>query len=469
MAACLAAIAFTLAPATAPAQSPSSQAPPQPLTLAGALRFALDHYPAVAAARDMRQATAGQVAVARADYLPRLDAVWQTNRATPNNVFGQLLPQSVIPSLSGPVLPDGSSPSVWGSAAGALLTWEPFDLGLRGARVKEAEAAVERARVEEGLTRLAVVQAVGTAFFTVATAERAWTAADADVQRRDLLARTAHALADAQLRPGAEASRADAELAAARTRALQASQAIAVAKASLGQALGVTTGEIEVDSTGLAAPAAPAADPAPSSAGHPLVRIGQAAIDVAAAREATLARSNLPRLLVQSSVFARGTGANPEGPFDRGGDGLAPERVNWAAGVQIVVPNLFDFSALRARRAAATAATAAETARRDEATLAVTAQQRIAEAQFAAALAIAANTPIQLDAARQSETQARARYDAGLASLVEVADAQGLLAVADYQDAVARVDVWRAELARAVAAGDVEALLGRLGSSGGGR
>ena len=45
------------------------------------------------------------------------------------------------------------------------------------------------------------------------------------MQRRDVLARAAHTLADNQLRPGAEASRADAERAAAQTRAIQARQA----------------------------------------------------------------------------------------------------------------------------------------------------------------------------------------------------------------------------------------------------
>ena len=62
---------------------------------------------------------------------------------------------------------------------------------------------------------------------------------------------------------------------------------------------------------------------------------------------------------------------------------------------------------------------------------------------------------MQLAAARQTETQARARYDAGLASIVEVADAQSLLAQAEVQDQLARVDIWRALLAAAVATGDL--------------
>ena len=40
------------------------------------------------------------------------------------------------------------------------------------------------------------------------------------------------------------------------------------------------------------------------------------------------------------------------------------------------------------------------------------------------------NTPVQLAAAQQSEAQASARYEAGLASIVEVADTQSLLAQA---------------------------------------
>ncbi len=92
-------------------------------------------------------------------------------------------------------------------------------------RSEEAEAAVARARAGEILTRLDVQQAVGTAFLAVVATGQAAAAAAADVNRRSVLATTARTLADNQLRPGAEASRADAELAGARTRAIQARQA----------------------------------------------------------------------------------------------------------------------------------------------------------------------------------------------------------------------------------------------------
>ena len=67
-----------------------------------------------------------------------------------------------------------------------------------------------------------------------------------------------------------------------------------------------------------------------------------------------------------------------------------------------------------------------------------------------------------MSAAQQSEAQARARYNAGLATIVEVAEAQSLLAQAEVQDQLARIDIWRALLAEAVAQGDVNLFLAIL-------
>ena len=451
---------------TARAQVGGAQSAPVTLTLDQALQYALDHYPSVRAALEQVNASTANVSVAKAAYLPRFDSVWQTNRATTNNIFGQLLPQSVIPSISGPVLPSASGHSVWGTAVGGLLSWEPVDFGLRSATVREAEAGVVRARAEEGVARLAVQKAVGDAFLAVASAQQTLAAADADVQRREVLARAAHTLADNQLRPGAEASRADAELAAARTRGIQARAAVTLAQATLAQMLGMPDGPIGVSTARLldnVVPTIPAAVPLPK---HPLVESEQAAVNLARSRETVLTKADRPRLYLQSSVSARGSGANTDGAFDGGADGLGFERANWAAGVQVVFPNLFEFASLRARRAAAGAFTRAETARYDEAVLTVTSQERTAAAVVDAARAIAENTPIQLAAAKQSEAQARARYDAGLAGISEVAEAQNLLAGAEYQDAAARIDVWRALLARAAAQGSLASFVDLLRASG---
>jgi outer membrane protein len=337
-----------------------------------------------------------------------------------------------------------------------LFSWELYDFGLRAAGVRSAESAVARARANEGLTRLEVEAAVATAFLAVVQAEQAVTAAQADVERRSVLLRAARTLADNQLRPGAEASRADAEFAAAQTRSILARQSLVLTQTSLARFLGVPGGLAGVNVRGLLDTASPAGAPLSAApAAHPLLVVRQAAVESARAQEEVLADTNRPRLFVQSSLFARGSGAAFNGALDGGASGLWFDRANWAAGFQVIFPNLFEVSSLRARRAASAASTRAESARYEEAQLLVTSQQRSASAIVDAARAVAANTPVQVAAARQSEAQASARYQAGLAGIVEVADSQSLLAQAEYQDAAARVEVWRALLGEAVARGDL--------------
>ena len=82
-----------------------------------------------------------------------------------------------------------------------------------------------------------------------------------------------------------------------------------------------------------------------------------------------------------------------------------------------------------------------------------------AEAALDAAIRIAAQTPAQVDAARMGERQARARYQSGLANLTELADAQRLFTNAEIDDSLARLQIWRARLAVAAAAGDLQPFL----------
>ena len=69
---------------------------------------------------------------------------------------------------------------------------------------------------------------------------------------------------------------------------------------------------------------------------------------------------------------------------------------------------------------------------------------------------MAANTPIEVTAARTATEQATARYQAGLGNIDEVAEAQRLLTQSEIDDALARLGVWRGLLGVATAAGDIQ-------------
>src|SRR5207249_2569667 len=186
----------------------AQQAPGTPMSVGQAVESALRNYPAVTVSQEQVNSAAAAIDLARTAYLPRVDSLAQFNRATRNNVFGLLFPQGVIPTVSGPALGTNNFGTVWGSAVGTLTTWEPFDFGLRRASVSAATAAKTRSEATLKRTELDVAAATAEAYLMVAAAQETMRAAQAGVDRAEVLVRSVRALVDAQLRPGADALRA---------------------------------------------------------------------------------------------------------------------------------------------------------------------------------------------------------------------------------------------------------------------
>ncbi len=89
-----------------------------------------------------------------------------------------------------------------------------------------------------------------------------------------------------------------------------------------------------------------------------------------------------------------------------------------------------------------------------------------ARAMLEGARRVAENTPIELNAARTGEIQSRTRYQTGLATIVELADAESLLAQAEIIDALARLAVWHNLANLAAAEGNLEPFFGLVRPGG---
>jgi outer membrane protein TolC len=349
---------------------------------------------------------------------------------------------------------------VWGSAAGVLLSWQAVDFGLRKANVEVARAQASLASAQAALTELDVTAAAADAYVSVLAADEAVRAARANVERLQTFAESVRTLVRNQLRPGADESRADAELAIAQNQVSQAVQTSALGRAALAEAIGTAGTALTLDAGPLVGlPSLPPASPASVDA-HPAVRAGVAAIETVRARERALARTYAPRVDVQGAFSGRSSGADVPGLPPRG-EGLGLDVPNWAVGITVSFPVLEGF-AVNARKRVEAQNELAERARHEQAIQNVTTQRARAEALLAAASDIARNTPIELKAAMDAESRARARYSNGLANVTEVAEAQRLLAQAEADEAIARLGVWRALLAVAQASGDLSPFIEKV-------
>jgi outer membrane protein len=423
----------------------------------------LRNYPSVRVTQEQMNAAAARIRLAQTAYLPRIDGLGQVNRATRNNVFGLLLPQNVVPSISGPVLGANNFGTVWGSALGVLVTWQPFDFGLRRANIAAATAVRDQSQATVNRTRFDVSVATADAFLTEIAAGQTADAARAAVESWQVLLRTIHAQVAAQLRPGADESRVQAELAAAQTQLAQAEEAIEVARANVTQFVGQSAAQFALAPGRMVAQLPADSPPAPLTvAANPLAMEQTAAVASAQARLKALERTDYPQFLVQGSAYARGTGAETNGARLGGLNGLAPTTQNYAIGLTVVFPFMDRYS-IREQQAAQAAEIRAGQAQYQLIVANLQAQFQAAAATLAGARRIAANTGVELSSAQTAVQQAKARYQAGLAPIDDLAQAQRLLVQARIDDALARLGVWRAALQVDTVRGDIAPFLAEAG------
>src|SRR5439155_1317099 len=103
--------------------------------------------------------------------------------------------------------------------------------------VEQALSAYPAVRVVQAQSQAASAGAAD-AFLTLLANEQTVRAAQANVERMDIFAKAVHTLVDNALRPGVDASRADAELAAARNQLIQAEQSAELSRAELARTIG---------------------------------------------------------------------------------------------------------------------------------------------------------------------------------------------------------------------------------------
>ena len=430
-----------------------------PLTIGEVIAAAETAHPGPAEAAARADAAAAAVDLARAAYLPKLDAMWQVTRASRNNVFGAFFPQNVIP-ISGPVLGTDSFESAWGTATGLVFSAEVFDFGRRGAQGREARAGRDAATAHAEAARLAAGVRAADLFLTTAGAEKVVEADTTTVTRLVQLRTAVGALVSADLRPGADRARVDADLAAAQSRLYASEQSLEVARIRLAVAIGQAGATPALNAAPLlaASPATLPADLTPADvSGHPVVREGAAQVQAATATRDAARLAYRPTLRLPGALSARGSGALIDGTIDNG-QGLWPDVPNWTAGVSITFP-LFEVSATRARVAQRASLVFAADARQRALTDEATGAAREARVMADAARRIAGTVPMRLTAARDAAAQARARYDAGLTGIVDVVEAERVLAQAESDAALAALALWRARLALAAAAGDLAPFL----------
>lgn len=449
----LLAIAATLASQLAAAETPR---PNHTVSLRHTLELALDKYPSITVSKEQRNAAAAAIGLARQVYLPRIDGTVQITRETSNNARQWLFPAGA-PNLENiGVRQKESLASGFTTAAGVLISWEPFDFGSRRAKVEAAQSSEERARYAVESTKLEVTASAADAYLTVLAAEGTAVAAKAAVDRAEVFLKVVQAQVQANIRPGADGSRAAAELASAKIQLSKAEQATDIARAILAQYTLGTGDGVEP----LKLPALPPKPPMVISdiSQHPVMQQQNATLAEAQARLRVAKHSADPKFSLEGGVFGYDSAFEADGHRRSAGDGIGLETENYGAGLTMNVP-FGELLVLRDRKAQEQARVNAEQNRADVLRLDLTKQLGVVDATISGARKVADQAPLLVRAAKDAYDQSLARYRAGLSQVVDVADAQRVLAQAEIDDALASLAVWQAWFSAAVLAPSAEDFL----------
>jgi outer membrane protein len=433
-----------------------------PVTLRMAVEYASQNYPNIMKSEAQMRAARKAVTVQKLnEYLPDSLFQFQEVMASHNKLNQVFYGSPVLPAVSGPGFGNVNMEPVFFSSGGASMDWAPLDFGLHKARITMAKDQYQQSVAQLATTKLDVCLAAANAFLDGLVAEEQLKAALQNQSSFSQFAEVVHAQVNASLKPGADASLAEAQFANSRNDVIRANLARELALANLGNALGLGGKLVRINASGLATNVEPAdvQKEVPFFDNVPILQAATAAYTTTRAQKKILDKSYYPVFHLIGGVNMRGSGLALSGrPTSNDGYGTLPVVPNYQVAI-IANWNFMDIFRLKAEKKVQLERIEQQKQDMSLVLQNLKTQDVQSRSRVKAALALAENMPVQVKAAAMAAAQAEARYKTGLGSVAQVAEANQVLAQSRAQEAIARVGVWRALLSVAAVHGDIKPFL----------
>ena len=426
-------------------------------TLAGLLQLAERNYPLLKSKMlDVQVAQKG-VNAARSMLIPSLDASYQINYATYNNITGMTYSQFLVP-ISGPPSSDNNYSGVFGSVTSLLLNWQPITFGQRNAQVAVSKAGLHYADADAENEIFQHKTKVVNAYLDVLTTNELMKLHQNNLKRTETNLQTVESLVISGIRPGVDTALFKAEISKAKVDLLNNQKYQELAIINLSQLLASDSNIICTDT--LYFPRLPVTLPASDSVDHPLINLYKSNVEMSQARKRVLAKTTMPVLGVWSTMFARGSGISYDNIADPAA-GLAFQRYNYGVGVQISMP-LLQVARIHPQLQQQNFLIQSNQEKLNEVELQLNKQQEMADATIENAYAIAKESGIFLESAQFSYKAILSRYQSGLTNFADLIQAQYALIKAETDYKLAYMSVWKAFLYKAVVDGSLDLFINQL-------
>ncbi len=399
------------------------------------------------------------VDVVKYSRLPTIDASYQADVATANNLTGMFYPNGILP-ISGPPSSSNNYNLATGSAASILLNWQAVTFGQRNAQidVSVAEANSKNLEWKQELFRHKIN--VISAYLDILLSIDVMHIHEQNIQRVEANLTQSRTLTISGIKPGVDTALFLSELSKAKVDLLNAQRQLQTQQWLLAQLIVVDVLPVPTATNFLNKLPLMVVGNDTSFSNHPIIQYSQSQLVLSKSREQLLKKSYLPKLNVWGTGFARGSGFESNQPT-KTWDGLSFNRYNYGAGLQLTFPIMKYGEVKRQLQQQNFLSKASEEKLEDNKETLIT-QQRIANSTFNNSMAIAAETQQQLKSGQYAFTAMQVRYNTGLVNFSDLIQAQYNLLKAELDVKKANWDAWKALLLEAAVSGDENIFLGEI-------
>lgn len=421
------------------------------------LKQAEANYPLLKAKAHEVQSRRDGVALARSAALPSMDAVYQLNYATYNNITGMAAGQGFVP-ISGPPSTSNEYAGVFSSVGGLLLDWEPFTFGRLKSKINTAKAYQDYEEADQAREIFQHQVNTANAYLDLVMTHELVKVYSKNLERAEDNLRIVKSLARSGLKPGTDTALFKAELSKAKIELLNYERLRETQHILLSELLGGNESIHPIDSSFFKR--LPNASSDSSLRNHPEIRLSASRLTINLHEKALLQRSLYPKLSLWGTVYARGSGIRYDGYVDSQ-EGLSFSRYNYGAGVVLSIP-LLRFTGVHHQVSAHESLIRAEEERLNSVKLHLSKQNDIANATLSNALATAMESPSFYESSEFSYRTLLSRYNSGLVNYADLIQAQYSLIKSEADLKKSHLDAWKALLYKAAVQGDIAIFLNQL-------
>jgi len=412
------------------------------------------YLPALLEKKALLQAADASVTDTRHSFLPKLKFSEQINIGSDNSLAGSYFTYGIIPSTSAGVRDENNLQAATGNIGVIYGEYELVNFGLNNAKVKNAEAYVNLQQADLQKEEYLLESSIARLYFTILKNQYRLSADQQNTERYKNIYTVIKALTASGIIAGADSSQARAELSKSIIVYNQTLGKVNQLKEQLSFLTGIPSTRLQIDTVGhdfthidlglsyLGA----------DTANNPLINYYKRYQDIFSATDRVIRKSYLPKILLSSSAWVRGSSIQYSDQYKSLTTGLGYQRFNYGAGIALTY-DLFNGLYKKDKLAINRFRQQAATAQLQQQKLAIISASNQADQALLTAEANLRELPVELKAAESTFRQKLAQYKAGIISLIDLTNASFVLYRSQTDFIEILSDWYLAQVDKAIATG----------------